>query len=233
MNGKPMEESSAHTMPLLGGVVRPQEMPQLDEESSVDSIGSRGVLGRSSLLLLVFTVACASLWLMRRSQIEVPASEGAQQIEQKIEEALARLASADTPLADAGAAGSADIVAIFAGNGADQQVPVQYLKKNPFVVGMPPVPVGEAAKPAAAKTGKDQPAAASGAPRPTRTDELRKELESLRLQAVMQGNLPMTIINGQIIKPGQQIGSFRLVKILEREVRMECDGQTFRLRMEP
>jgi len=148
----PSMEEPARTMPLLGGMARPDGLPSPGEETSGISGTSGSLSGRGSLVLLVvFSIAAGSLYLMRKSQSEFVNSEEVSQVELRVEEALARLSSAasasETQLISNGTSdGTEKIVSMFSADPAGQQVPLEYLQKNPFV--LPEVEKAQAPDPA-------------------------------------------------------------------------------------
>lgn len=64
-----------------------------------------------------------------------------------------------------------------------------------------------------------------------RTATVRKAAENLRLRSVMMGEKPSAVINGQVLRPGQQIQGFTLLEISERHVLLERHGVIVRLKM--
>ena len=61
---------------------------------------------------------------------------------------------------------------------------------------------------------------------------LRAELDELELQTVMVGKNPIAIISGVVVKVGQSIGSFKVVKINKRAVIMKNAKYRFALEMQ-
>ncbi|MFA9480199.1 hypothetical protein ACERK3_18150 [Phycisphaerales bacterium AB-hyl4] len=64
-----------------------------------------------------------------------------------------------------------------------------------------------------------------------RSATVRKAAENLRLRSVMMGENPSAVINGQVLRPGQQIQGFTLLEIAKRHVLLEQHGVIVRLRL--
>ena len=218
-------EESARTMPLLSGA---NHLAELDETEIESADGRR--FGRGPLLLvLVIAIGAGTLYLMRRSKLDVGASSDAIAVEEKIDLALARLAAAsvagegDRAIQSqlVGQANSTEaIVEMFAADPARQQVPLEFLKKNPFLLAEPVVEQ-VVAEPIKAKV-------------PDAQEKLRKlqaKFADLQLQTVMGGDTPVAIIDGRIVKAGATIGPFKVVVIENRTVVLESEGHQFRLQM--
>jgi hypothetical protein len=213
-----LDDALPQTMPLLGGTMNPDQAMDLDAELPVNVGGGR----RWTLLVgLVFVIAAGSLYLMRKTQTELFAGEAAAELESKIDEALAGnlIAAKDD------AQNTDEIVSMFSTDPARQQVPLQYVQRNPFILPTPP-PTEAPAEPAApSPTDEAQ-------RRAQRVAELKMEIARLKLQTVMQGRFPMAIINGEIVKVGQKLGSFRIDKITERSVELSAGEYQVTLHME-
>lgn len=179
---------------------------------------SRGSL----LVVLVAVVAGAGLYLMRATQGDLKASAQSRTVEAKVEEALAKLTGKGGGAGGAGGSLSLlfkdteAILSRFQHDPAQRQVPVEFLKKDPFVeVGV--------------LSGEREETAAMDAAKRSR---LRREVQGLRLETVMQGARPLAIINGEIVGVGQKIGSFTVCGISGLAVELEAEGQRFTLSME-
>jgi len=105
-----------------------------------------------------------------------------------------------------------------------KQVALKDVKKNPFVMPEVEKPVETIVAPATSK--------AAAKPVRNRVAELTRELSTLKLQTVMQGRHPMAIVNNEIVKPGQKLGSFTVTVIADRTVRLSSEGHEFVLGMQ-
>ena len=63
-----------------------------------------------------------------------------------------------------------------------------------------------------------------------RLRRLRDEVEKLKLETVIKG--AVAIINGDVVKVGQRLGEFAVVRIGARTVELKSGGTTFVLVME-
>lgn len=225
----PIAAEEERQMSLMGGVVGPEGLPEasdLDFETKPKRSISQGTL----LLLGVLVVAGGGLYLMRFSQGNVN-NANAKAVEAKIEQALAKLAqpaglAPDDPLAknnlNALFKDTNSIIAMFASDPSQRQVPIDYVKKNPFAL--------EQAK-------KPEPTAENPTPTPTRDNGARKKLaaeaQDLKLQTVMKGRAgSIAVINGQFIQVGQKFQSFTVKSIEGMAVELEAGGEVFTLKME-
>jgi hypothetical protein len=57
------------------------------------------------------------------------------------------------------------------------------------------------------------------------------DLEQLALQSTMTGDNPMAYISGRLVKPGDEISGFSVVRILDRQVVVSREGVTATLEM--
>ena len=68
-------------------------------------------------------------------------------------------------------------------------------------------------------------------------DERKRELvelaRSLRLQSVIQGNSPATVINGEVLRVGDSIDGFELVSFNDRSAILTREGLKFKIKMWP
>ena len=227
------EGGGEQTMSLMAGVARPEGMSEPDE-FDIDGLGSkRPKLSQGTMLILVVSViAAGTLFGMRISQREIVPDAKSQQVEAKIDEALAKI-SAPTGLDKSDPLNSAnlnnlfkdtdDIVSIISTDMTQRQVPIKFIKKNPFVHAV--YQTVEAAS-------SIDPDAEMNRAKRKLLEDLQKEFKSLRLQSVMGGARPVAIIDGDLFQPGQTIGSFTVTGIEGLAVKLESSGQTFELKME-
>lgn len=238
-SGKPLgaaangDDQQATTMPLVGGVLRPDDLPETSGADIDAAAGGSSAARGTLLVLLVFAIGVGALCLMRRNQLEDTPSKDAKQAEEKVDHALERLAtsfaaaegdSADTPSAG-GQNNTEAIVAMFAADPAKQQVPLQYLKRNPFLLVAPTV------EPEVKPDTKAPVGRSSASQKKDRLDQLNKRFAAMHLQTVMQGKFPMAIIDGQIVKAGSSIGPFKVEAIEKRTVILKSEGREFKLNM--
>ena len=227
MAGAKAVDESERTMSLMGGVV--EGLPEAGG-ADFDEPPKRKSLSHGTLLVLgAMLVGGGSLYAMRATQGGEDA--GSKEVEARIEQALAKLSNPasmgkDDPLSPQNINGLfKDTDAIVESMSFDltaRQVPIEFVKQNPFVL-----PIEKSA------------VAAKGDVKPVvdRRDEVRRkklatEFKDLKLQTVMDGRVPIAIINGQLLQSGQTIGSFTVKSIYGTNVQLEAGSELFLLSME-
>lgn len=191
-----------------------------------------GVSGMMVLLLAVL-VGGGVLWAMRMAGTGDPVASSGSAAEEKIEAALARLGGGEAGN-DSGAAtrhaldalfrDTDDIIAMFADDPTRNQVGLEELQKNPFRLMLP------RREPRAGEPDQPQePVDEAARQREQRMQQLRREHGNLRLQSVLTGNPSLAVIGGEVLKVGDRIGSFEIVAIGSREVRLKAEDETFTL----
>ena len=211
-------EQEPQSLSLLGGVAQGDDIDDLDLDEPTQSKWSGR--GATALLLVLVLVGGGLLYGMRSMQGEL--SEGvAGEVELKIEQALARLNDPeqmrdDDPLMPGNLAAlfesTESVVNMFAADLTEQQVPVEYIKQNPFSI-----------------SGDDAPAVANrdGArQREQWRQGVQQEAGRLNLQSVTRGQRgPIAIIDGQFVRPGEQIGAFVVTDITPDTLRVELRAE--------
>ncbi|MFA9476905.1 hypothetical protein ACERK3_01230 [Phycisphaerales bacterium AB-hyl4] len=206
-------EQEPQSLSLLGGVAKMDDLTEAERLEMEGGQGGSKLFGQGAILIaLVVLTAGGVLYGMRVAQGEL--SGGAdQQVEARVEAALARLTQPQTmrdddPLAQQNLRALFDdtdtIVAMFATDRTASQVPVAYVQKNPFRTNLPEVQVVE--KPA--DTGPSD-----AERRARRRAQLEREIQGMRLQSVMRGRTPIAIVNNEFLREGQTIGSFEVESI--------------------
>lgn len=187
--------------------------------------GSR--LNQSTMVLIaVAIVAAGSLYLMRLTQGDLSAGTS-NKVEIKIEQALAKLTqpaalAKDDPLQRARIqalfSDTDTIVAMFAADTSAHQVPVEYVKKNPFELAGTDTGTGVVAIDTSARD------------HARRIQALRQDLAKLSLQTIMvSGNRNVAVINGEFYQPGEAIGEFTIVSMDTMTVNLQAAGEMFQL----
>lgn len=226
-------------MPLLGGIATSVDLPSVE---SVDSgrPASRLLNNGTMLILLIFAIAAVMLYAMRASQGDLRSDGSVADVELRIETALKRLAGIsrhdDARLAQAGSSvsqllGDTDsVVSMFTFDIAERQVPIDYVKKNPFQLVLPKPEVVNADKPTGRRELDEKALAERQAIE--RQRKLDAEFAGLKLQTVMHGRVPVAVISGQFVKPGQPLGSFKVASIDKMSVTLAADDKTWTLKMD-
>lgn len=211
-----LEQGTQRSLAMLGDGGG-EDLPILNPVGVRSSGGS--FLNRGSWLLLgVAVLSCAALYSMRRSQADIVADQSIKDVEIKIEQVLAKLASIE----DDGGPTNQDgetIVAILAYDPTDQQIPIQFVKKNPFALARLN-PMTEASNPKAKRID----------PQEKRSQEkVLYEFNQLRLESVVSGPRPVAVISGSIVRKGDTVGSLTVTAIRKTAVDLEHEGKPYRL----
>ncbi len=228
------ESSEPKTMSLLGGIARPEGVEAEDDLdfAAIDGEPKRGMNRGSMLIAIIVALASGTFWLMRVSQGDL-GSGIAQEIEAKIDQALVRLsnpeAMADNDALkpdnlDAMFADTDTVLAMFSGQTSENRVPIEFLKKNPFTL-----PMVKREEP---QVTPDLSEFARQRALEKQRAELQAEARKLKLQTVVGGQRPVAVINGEVLRPGQSIGRFTLVKIENLVAVMQAENFEFQLTME-
>ncbi len=217
----PDEQQEPQSLSLLGGVAQADD---LDEFEDLDDAGQSKWSGRGAtvLLLVLVLVGAGLLYGMRSMQGDL--SQGvAGEVELKIERALAKLndpenMSEDDPLRPTNLTALFEsteaAVSMFAADLTEQQVPVEYIKQNPFTFSDSDAP---------AATNRD------GAREQWRQD-VQQQAGRLNLQSVTRGQRgPIAIIDGQFVRPGEQVGPFLVTEIKPEQLKVELQAENAEL----
>ena len=226
----PTDGEQSQSMSLLGGVARPEGLPQADQNEleAIDESGGRGLSQGTILVIAVVVIAAGSLYAMRLTHGKI--APDTSQAEARMEQILAKLSnpaaiSDQDPLHPEKMRDlfrdTDKIVGMLKTDLGNQQVPVEYVKKNPFKLGI--------SKP------EDKPTRTVS----NRNDEamlkrLRSETSRYSLQTVMNGaSGPIAVIDGDFYTQGKTLGSFKIVNIdaSTLTVTLAAQGHTFELTM--
>ncbi len=223
-------EDEAPTMPLLGGIVRPEGLPEAADLEITAIKPANRMFSQGTMLVVAAFVVAAGLLLVMKMGSGTGIDAGAdREIVQKIEQTLIQLSSPeamspDAPLHarhiqsirdDAGELGR-----MFNVDYTQKQVPIEYVKKNPFRLAMVHVAT-EGGPMVQIDTGAAQ-----------RLAKLQAEFAKLRLQTIMKGRPNVAVINDEICREGQKIGPFTIAKIESLSVKLTAEGQEFTLQMD-
>lgn len=223
-NPPPSDATDAASFPGMNGL-DPTMM-----EGTFGSDTSRRGANNLLILLLVAAVGGGSLWAMRAGGSIGGNDSSLAVVETKIDMALQRLGNKNQ--IGSGAANldalfkdTDQIVAMFAHDPTRKQVPVESLAKDPFELYAED-------KPAVAAPGKA--AAAEDKSKAEKLRIARDEFSRLKLQSLLSGGATsLAVINGRVVKEGEELGSFKVVSISSSGVRLICDGAAYTLSMDP
>jgi hypothetical protein len=223
-------DDSGRTMSLMGGVVRPEGLPEADGVDLTGEAGGSRLLNTGTLLiLLIVGIVAVSLYAMRATGSDLTANPALRQWEAKIEQTLAKLSqpgamAADDPLRpenlDALFTDADSVLTKFQTDFSQWQVPVDFVKKDPFQLAGPP------------RTPEVQTGPNVDRARAARRNHLQKLADRIELQGVMPGATPVAIIKGELRKVGDTVGEFTIRKIRGTTVTLEAEGFLFFRNME-
>lgn len=222
-------EDEAPTMPLLGGIVRPEGLPEA-ADLDLTALKSPGrTLNQGTMLIVAaFAVAAGSVWAMKMGS-SASAAPGDPEIDKKFEQTLIQLTNPDAISPDSGLhpanlksipASAEDISRRFATDYTQRQVPIEYVKKNPFRLALVKAPQD------------DGPVVAVDNAAAQRLKALQAEFNKLKLQTIMRGRPNVAVINDEICREGQKVGTFTIARIDQLSVELTAENQTFTLKMD-
>ena len=216
------EASEPQSMSLMGGIAGGGALPGPEGFGIDGSNESKRITQQSFLIgLIVTVVAFGVLAGLRFTQKSADASSLSPEAEKFYTEVGARIENLDKldpndPLHPDQMKDlfktTADIVAAIENDPTQKQVPIDQVQMNPFT----PVYVKPVAK---VDTG-----AGAEAERKAKLTRLYSELASVNVQSLVGGDRPRAFINGDLLKVGDTIGSFRIVSIDNRKVVFEAPG---------
>lgn len=229
LSGDALEQGGEERQMPISGLVQGDSLPGAEGFDESSSRSGNPFLSHGTLLIaIVAVIAAGSLYLMRASQGQMTVNEEAKTLEAKIEQALVKLTNPnamqhDDPLL----AGNMQVlfkdtdavIGMFTEDTSKHQVPLQSLKKNPFVMTL-------------TRTVFDNQGNVEVDPSASATRQLGSEFKDLHLETVMQGARPVAIINGKLVQPGDRLGNFQVKAIENLAVILEAGGETFTLNMD-
>jgi len=187
-------------------------------------------INEGALLLAAVLLVAAGVLLVMRQTGSARLSEGASTVEIQVEKALAQMTGGRVdengnlklPSTEA-------VVALFADDPASKQVGLNQLKFNPFALR-----VTTRIQPTDSAGGGESENVADRRARQAaerRSKQLRQELKDLKLQTVMNGQSPMALISGQVVREQAQLGSFTVTAIEPMAVVLTAGDNSYRLTM--
>lgn len=188
------------------------------------------------LVAIVVVIAAGSLYGMRLMQGNLAANTVDQTVEAKIEQALIKLTSTNAPpnhelsrdnlneLFDT----PDQAVAMLTLDRTTSQVPVQFIKKNPFALKNP-----TADDPTDAEKREAEEAEKLAKAHERKVRRLRAEADKMKLDAIMPSRTrPVAMIDGELVKVGQTLGKFEVKAIRQLDVLLAAEGEVFTLSLE-
>ena len=231
--GPDQSEDQPKTKSMSAIMGEGESFPDADETFGLDGSKKRSkLLSHSTVLVfLLVGIAIAVIYVMRLSQGEIESAPGSKEAADRIDAWIKSAtgpgtASAGTPDIDSLFGNVDEILTKFSSDQTGNQVPIEYLQRNPFVLANAPSSGGEpVALPGPAVDHEAN-------RRQERLEELQGELANLELQTVIIGRMPVAVINNDLIREGHKIGAFRIQKIQQRSVVLTAEGEVFSLELE-
>ncbi|MEM1211658.1 MAG: hypothetical protein AAGI68_05100 [Planctomycetota bacterium] len=119
---------------------------------------------------------------------------------------------------------TSDLIEQFDLDRTEKNVPVNEVQKNPFRL-----EAQKAAEPVDPDAALKAAEAARMKAEAEKLAAIRSELQTLTLQSVMNGPNPIAVINGDFLRVGATIGSFKIARIDRLTVTLEADGTSYKL----
>jgi hypothetical protein len=196
-----------------------------------DAAGRSPWVHTLALLAVVAVLGAGALYFMRSTQDNIEA-RGTAGLATKIEDTLARLTNADVMSPDDPLSAQSvntlfsdtdRVLAIFAANPAEKQVPVHLIKKNPFSIRVQRI---------VEETGEPEPEVDLEARQ--RMAQFEQAFKRLELQSVVDMRVPVAVINGDMYRKGDHLHGFFVAAISSKHqaVKLTAAGRDWVLRME-
>lgn len=229
----PTGDEPAPTMPLMTGGME-QDSSLADDDLGIEpgSEGAAKLLGNAPVLMVaVLILAGVSLYLMRSTQSDLQADEQLQELETQFDTYLHKLANPalvnpDDPYSRENLKATlntpAEVVEALSADRTSKQVPIGYVKKNPFALVVAPESSG------VVNAGQDR-------EHEKRMRELQAEVDRLKLQSITGGGrMTVAVINNEFYRVGDTVGSFAVIGIQDKQlaVTLGAEGRTYVLTME-
>lgn len=221
-------DDDAPTMPLMG-VMKADALPDAADLDVTAVKSPNRMLNQGTMIVIAaFVVGAGSIYAMRIAQAGTSGGV-ASEVEQKIEQTLIQLSNRQLISPESGVHGDhiawvrdggQAILKLLQDDGVEKQVPIEFVKKNPFRLAV----VAKATLP-------DEPVVAVDTAAIQRIRKAREEFAKLRLQTVMKGRPNAAVINDEIYREGQKIGLLTVTRIDPLSVTLSVEGQDFVLKM--
>ncbi|MEM6756961.1 MAG: hypothetical protein AAF586_07325 [Planctomycetota bacterium] len=225
------DDESSKSMSLMSGVTGGDDALDGVIVDEPDTPGRSPWVQTAILLVIVACLGAGALYFMRSSQDDIE-THASGDLTSRIDEALgkltnAELMSADDPYSPDSVnrlfSNTDRVLAIFAADPAEKQVPVEYIKKNPFSIRVQRI---------VEETGEPQEQIDIAAQQ--RLAKLEQSFRSLQLQSVVDMRVPVAVINGEMYRRGDTIDMFYVSAISSKHqaVKLEAENRDWVLRMQ-
>ena len=231
MGSGPQESESPNTMSLMGIASGDEAISNADDVFGVQAVDESARIRNQGLMILggVALVAVGAIFAMRMTQgslTDAGSAEAAAKIEQVYIKLTSGQMSQDDPLRAENItdllSDTDEAVAMFTRDYASQQVPVEYVQKNPFMLNLP-----KSATPAVDRTPENN---------KKREEQLRRLRDSARrltINSIMAGTNPRVFINNDMYSVGDEIDAFVIDQIDRHNIILSTEvmGKRYRFRL--
>lgn len=188
------------TMPLGVGEDTPDEHQILDPLAGAGE--ARRFRSGSLLLVVIVVIACAGLWFMRSLSHVAGASSTKSDVEQSIEKFLgARDTSKNPKAATSKKNTDANVLAVLSASYIKNQVPLESVRCNPFILPGEGEVVTTVAPPVMGETTEQAMARA----RTARQKDIDAAASKLAVKSIIMGSQPLANISGTIVRIGDEL----------------------------
>lgn len=196
------------------------------DEQSMDPLAGAGETRRfrssSIVIVVVVLVACGGLWFMRSLSHVAGATGSPSDVELTIEKFLGGRDSKGNAKVVKGAS-DASVLAVLSQSYTEEQVPLENVQRNPFIL-----PGESDNKIVAAVTG-DDPAEVVARARGARQKDIDAAAAKLAVKSIIMSTQPLANISGMIVRVGDEIApegsdiTFRIQSITADTVTLVTD----------
>jgi len=227
---QPPVEEEPKQLTLMSGVAKGNDRNVFDAALDVDETAPKSVISQNMLLLLVVgLIAAGTIYAMGLTQGDLTGNTVQSDAEARIEQAITQLAQKESvtgPLQESKLRQlfdeTDDIVKMFTSDRSERQVPLEYVKKNPFEMVLPRTEEPQAVAPV--DHGRE------AREREQLLQRLNNEAQRLRVEMISSGSRGwVAMVNGDFVQVGSKVGSFEVVKIEQFKVTLEAHDQSFEL----
>jgi len=221
------EQGPATVMSMMGSADGDQPLGLEEDNEETGEGGGWSVSSSAIVVGIVALVLLVAVVMLRQMQTaELDQAGVSPKLAAKVNQYIGTASAAAGEQSTGDSAMNKDtdaILAMFSRDLSDKQVPIEYIKKNPFRLSLPEPETTE-------QEADDQPDGPSE--RELKLKKLNKQLKKLELQSIMGGGQPVAVINGNLYQRGDTVGSFTLAEVSRLKVTLKAAGETFSLTME-
>lgn len=197
------------------------EQRAFEPEAGVTGSGKLKISRANMLLIGLFALGIGCVYFLSLRNGPTEANAQNQAMEMQVDQFIADARAGQDPIDAEGR----QIIETFYRDLTRRQVPLDDLRANPFVFERPTGPEGEVIETEASITQAEL-------EHRRRMREVEREFQQLTLQSIMFSSRGGTaIVDNDLLRPGQQFGSFTVEEITPNTVLLRWEDQTYTLRM--